>query len=128
MICPFCRNVYGHKKVLQTIVDDDGNIKRRRKCSKCNKNFATIEMVVLRVRKVLMPKKKMDVKLLTEKIGYGHWGAPYRNPLEGQICSAPHINFTPELMMKPRFLTCQFLLKPVEYFLNSTTQLFAKYA
>ena len=61
MICPFCRNIYAHKKVLQTIVDDDGNIKRRRKCLKCSKNFATIEMVVLSVKKVLMPKKKTDI-------------------------------------------------------------------
>ncbi len=58
MICPFCRNIWAPKRVLQTVVDEDGNIKRRRKCSKCNKNFATIEMVVLNVRKVLMPKKQ----------------------------------------------------------------------
>ena len=64
MICPFCRNIWRHKKVLQTIVDDDGNIKRRRKCSKCGKNFGTIEMVVINVKKVLMPKKKTDIVMV----------------------------------------------------------------
>ena len=61
MICPFSRNIWGLKSVLQTIVDDDGNIKKRRDCSKCGKNFGTIEMVVINVKKVLMPKKKTDI-------------------------------------------------------------------
>ena len=61
MICPFCRNIWAPKRVLQTVVDEDGNIKRRRKCSKCGRNFANIEMVVLSIKKVLMPKNKTDI-------------------------------------------------------------------
>jgi transcriptional regulator NrdR family protein len=63
MICPFCRNIWAPKRVLQAVVDDDGNIKTRRKCAKCGRNFATMEMVVLNVRKVLMPKTRTDISM-----------------------------------------------------------------
>ncbi len=43
MKCPFCRAV--ETSVLESRSMDDGSIRRRRECGKCNKRFTTIEQV-----------------------------------------------------------------------------------
>lgn len=45
MICPHCRNVNSPKKVLRTWTNKDGNVKRKRRCKTCKKDFHTIELV-----------------------------------------------------------------------------------
>lgn len=47
MYCPNCENVFSPKKVLYTYTLKDGTVKRRRKCTKCNKKFHTVERAVV---------------------------------------------------------------------------------
>ena len=47
MYCPNCENVYSPKKVLYTWTVKDGSVKRRRRCTKCNTKFQTVEKAVV---------------------------------------------------------------------------------
>ncbi len=47
MYCPNCENVYSPKKVVSTWTVKDGSVKRRRKCTKCNLKFQTVERAVV---------------------------------------------------------------------------------
>jgi transcriptional regulator NrdR family protein len=46
MLCPSCKNMNSPKKVLKTITLDNGNVKRRRRCSKCKTIYSTIEVAL----------------------------------------------------------------------------------
>jgi len=53
MICPYCKNVNSPKEVLRTWTVKNGSVKRKRRCSQCQSNFHTIEMVMVIKERIL---------------------------------------------------------------------------
>ena len=52
MKCPFCKS--DDTQVIDSRVSDDGeSIRRRRRCTSCNKRFTTYETVELRMPQVV---------------------------------------------------------------------------
>lgn len=60
MICPYCNNISSPKPVRWTRTLETGNVKRGRRCSRCKKNFMTVEMVL--VSRLWSGKKVKKVK------------------------------------------------------------------
>ncbi len=53
MICPYCLNMNSPKEVIRTWTVKNGSVKRKRKCSRCKREFHTVEMIVVLGEKIL---------------------------------------------------------------------------
>src|SRR5262245_65519870 len=83
MKCPFCNSP--DTQVIDSRVSDDGDsIRRRRKCSACNKRFTTYETVELRMPQVV----KQDgsrIEFDLEKLRTGFMRALHKRPVSTQL-------------------------------------------
>ena len=83
MKCPFCKA--SNTQVLDSRVSDAGDsIRRRRRCSACNKRFTTYETVELRMPQVV----KQDgsrIEFDLEKLRTGFMRALHKRPVSTQL-------------------------------------------
>jgi transcriptional regulator NrdR family protein len=53
MICPHCGNVNSPKEVIRTWTVKNGSVKRKRRCSRCKREFHTVEMILILGERIL---------------------------------------------------------------------------
>lgn len=82
MKCPFCKS--DDTQVIDSRVSDDGeSIRRRRRCTRCNKRFTTYETVELRMPQVVKQDgTRADFDL--EKLRTGFLRALHKRPVATQ--------------------------------------------
>jgi transcriptional repressor NrdR len=72
--CPKCKS---KTDVIDSRINPEKKIRRRRKCEKCGYRFSTVESIKIRAKKTIPEKKKdlkkQETKVLTEKIDDGEW-------------------------------------------------------
>jgi transcriptional regulator NrdR family protein len=75
--CPKCKS---KTDVIDSRINPEKKIRRRRKCEKCGYRFSTVESIKIRAKKPEIPKKeekkdlkKQETKELTEKIEDEGW-------------------------------------------------------
>jgi transcriptional repressor NrdR len=83
MKCPFCKS--SDTQVIDSRVSDDGDsIRRRRRCTSCNKRFTTYETVELRMPQVVKQdgtRSEFDL----EKLRTGFMRALHKRPVPTQL-------------------------------------------
>ncbi len=85
MKCPFC----GHQddRVLDTRIQKDGGIRRRRECLKCKSRFTTLETMVLNYPFVVKKDGRREA-FSKEKILKGLRAACQKRPVSANIIEA----------------------------------------
>ncbi len=53
MICPHCGNVNSPKEVIRTWTVKNGSVKRKRRCTRCKREFHTVEMILVLGQRIL---------------------------------------------------------------------------
>src|SRR5215213_10982171 len=83
MKCPFCKS--SDTQVIDSRVSDDGDsIRRRRRCTSCNKRFTTYETIELRMPQVVKQdgsRSEFDL----EKLRTGFMRALHKRPVPTQM-------------------------------------------
>jgi transcriptional repressor NrdR len=83
MKCPFCKS--SDTQVIDSRVSDDGDsIRRRRRCTSCNKRFTTYETIELRMPQVVKQdgsRTEFDL----EKLRTGFMRALHKRPVPTQL-------------------------------------------
>ena len=83
MKCPFCKSP--DTQVIDSRVSDDGeSIRRRRRCTSCNKRFTTYETIELRMPQVVKQdgsRSEFDL----EKLRTGFMRALHKRPVPTQL-------------------------------------------
>ena len=96
MKCPFCGIL--DSQVIDSRLNDDGeSIRRRRKCTACNKRFTTYETVELRMPQVIKQNgKREDFSL--EKLRVGFARALHKRPVSADLVDAAADRITQKLL------------------------------
>ena len=83
MKCPFCKSP--DTQVIDSRVSDDGeSIRRRRRCTSCNKRFTTYETIELRMPQVVKQDgSRTDFDL--DKLRTGFMRALHKRPVPTQL-------------------------------------------
>lgn len=78
MKCPFCHNQ--NDRVLDTRVQKDGSIRRRRECLSCKSRFTTVETLVLNYPMIIKKDGRRE-PFLREKVLKGLQAACQKRPV-----------------------------------------------
>ena len=78
MKCPFCHNQ--NDRVLDTRVQKDGSIRRRRECLSCKSRFTTVETLVLNYPMIIKKDGRRE-PFLREKVLKGLQAACQKRPI-----------------------------------------------
>lgn len=96
MHCPFCKSE--DTQVIDSRVSEDGDsIRRRRKCTACEKRFTTYEIVELRLPQVI----KQDgsrTEFSSEKLRTGFMRALHKRPVPTQLVDEAINNITQHVL------------------------------
>jgi transcriptional repressor NrdR len=96
MKCPFCKS--DDTQVIDSRVSDDGDsIRRRRRCTSCNKRFTTYETVELRMPQVVKQDgTRADFDL--EKLRTGFMRALHKRPVPTQAMDEAIATITQDVL------------------------------
>ncbi len=96
MKCPFCKS--DDTQVIDSRVSDDGeSIRRRRRCTSCNKRFTTYETVELRMPQVVKQDgTRADFDL--EKLRTGFMRALHKRPVPTQAVDEAIATITQDVL------------------------------
>ena len=96
MKCPFCGIL--DSQVIDSRLNDDGeSIRRRRKCTACNKRFTTYETVELRMPQVIKQNgKREDFSLQKLRVGFAR--ALHKRPVSADLVDAAADRITQKLL------------------------------
>ena len=95
MKCPFCGTL--DSQVIDSRLNDDGeSIRRRRKCTACNKRFTTYETVELRMPQVIKQNGIEDFS--AEKLRVGFARALHKRPVSADLVDAAVERITQKLL------------------------------
>lgn len=96
MKCPFCKS--DDTQVIDSRVSDDGeSIRRRRRCTSCNKRFTTYETVELRMPQVVKQDgSRADFDL--EKLRTGFMRALHKRPVPTQAVDEAIATITQDVL------------------------------
>jgi transcriptional repressor NrdR len=96
MKCPFCKS--SDTQVIDSRVSDDGDsIRRRRRCTSCNKRFTTYETVELRMPQVVKQdgtRSEFDL----EKLRTGFMRALHKRPVATQLVDEAIATITQDVL------------------------------
>ena len=96
MKCPFCGIL--DSQVIDSRLNDEGeSIRRRRKCTACNKRFTTYETVELRMPQVIMQNGKRE-DFSPEKLRVGFARALHKRPVSADLVDAAADRITQKLL------------------------------
>ena len=96
MKCPFCGTL--DSQVIDSRLNDDGeSIRRRRKCTACNKRFTTYETVELRMPQVIKQNGKRE-DFSAEKLRVGFSRALHKRPVSADLVDAAVERITQKLL------------------------------
>ena len=96
MKCPFCGIL--DSQVIDSRLNDDGeSIRRRRKCTACNKRFTTYEIVELRMPQVIKQNGKRE-DFSPEKLRVGFARALHKRPVSADLVDAAADRITQKLL------------------------------
>ena len=96
MKCPFCGTL--DSQVIDSRLNDDGeSIRRRRKCTACNKRFTTYETVELRMPQVIKQNGKRE-DFSAEKLRVGFARALHKRPVSTDLVDAAVERITQKLL------------------------------
>lgn len=96
MKCPFCGTM--DSQVIDSRLNDDGEtIRRRRKCTACNKRFTTYETVELRMPQVIKQNGKRE-DFSAEKLRVGFTRALHKRPVSADLVDAAVERITQKLL------------------------------
>ena len=86
MKCPFCGTL--DSQVIDSRLNDEGDsIRRRRKCSACNKRFTTYESAELRMPQVIKQNGKRE-DFSSAKLRTGFSRALHKRPVSAELVDA----------------------------------------
>lgn len=96
MKCPFCGIL--DSQVIDSRLNDEGeSIRRRRKCTACNKRFTTYETVELRMPQVIKQNGKRE-DFSPEKLRVGFARALHKRPVSADLVDAAADRITQKLL------------------------------
>ena len=96
MKCPFCGIL--DSQVIDSRLNDEGeSIRRRRKCTACNKRFTTYETVELRMPQVIKQNGKRE-EFSPEKLRVGFARALHKRPVSADLVDAAADRITQKLL------------------------------